>query len=159
MVQFIGHIEATKTAELPDGARFYKITYAVTAPSDTRLTPYMDESSSVDFYVAVHGEGIERALFVTPGTQVPVLTGLKNGASSSRTGANAIVFYGSRNYGEVCIMFVKKKPVDARGKTMDYICNPIVQTGSSYSNWQSSSQQGVPGTPGAAGGAQFNSDI
>lgn len=167
LVQFIGHVEAEKSAPIPKECPcakdetckgkicykgnnmqvefFYKITYGVTAPSDLKLTPQRKEGSAVSFSIQLSGEK-QGWLFVKKGTDVPYFYELQNGQSQNAVSDKAVVFYSPTDYTGICIYF-REKPEDALRGVVDKICNVIPQSQSSYLNWKASKSSGTGGTP------------
>ncbi|MBW2993587.1 hypothetical protein KY317_03370, partial [Candidatus Woesearchaeota archaeon] len=141
LVQFIGSIQAEKSAPMPKqcpcakdetcmgkvcykGDRmqheyFYKITYAVTAPSDIKLTPQRKEGSAVSFSVQLVGEK-SHWLFVK--NKQPYFYELENRESQSAVGEKAVIFYSSNNYNDIYVIF-REKPRDGHGNIIDKIHN------------------------------------
>ena len=165
LVQFIGSIQAEKSAPMPKQCPcakdetcmgkvcykgdkmkveyFYKITYAVTAPSDVKLTPQRKEGSAVSFSIQLTGEK-SHWLFVK--NKQPYFYELDNGESQSAVGDKAVIFYSSNDYNDIYIIF-REKPKDRHGNSVDNIYSTISQSQSSYTNWQASTASGMSDTP------------
>jgi hypothetical protein len=140
LVQLIAHVEGEKTAWLPNAQdpnkqRFYKLTFGVTAPSDQKMTPQLDEEGAVSFNVILKtSDGKTTYLFINERTKKPAPINLKNGASYTASGSSAKVFYSSRNYETISIVF-EKKPENREGKEITSISNTIPESTGAIDNY------------------------
>jgi hypothetical protein len=160
LIQFLGHIEGDRSDPVPmtcspDGSckrgncqrniciddsgstlteYFYKITYGVTAPSNDRLTPDVDESGAVSFNIVVTG----------PDKSAPILPAdieLENGEKKKEV----IVKYSPNLYEKVCIVFIKQP--GGRNGAVNQVCNDFAQSQRSLENFaqnQESAPQAQP---------------
>ena len=110
---------------------FYKITYAVRAPQDQKLTPYADERGAVSFNIVISGPDRTVTLFED-------FYQLNNGEPAK----DVIVKYSPFRYDNVCLIF-GKKPQGRTGKEVDRVCNPIGVSSKSFDNFKNN-----PGTGG-----------
>ncbi|MBW2979611.1 hypothetical protein KY307_03095 [Candidatus Woesearchaeota archaeon] len=177
-VQFVAHVEAERSKPMPkecpckadeeciggicykDGQPlvkyFYKITYGVRAPSDIALTPEIDERGAISFTLKLEGE-VNKYVYVIEGTQKPYYFHLKPGEEKSAVGDEALLFFSTRKYDKICILF-GKKPVGKQGK-ISFLCNKIAESQRSYENWREAALAGA--APGEAPTLEpeFNPDI
>ncbi len=83
---------------------YYKLTWGVSAPSDERFTPYVDENNvSVKFNIQLRLQGGTEFLYkrLSDGLATTSHFQLAGGASDGQT----IVFYNPKNYQDACILF------------------------------------------------------
>ncbi|RLE42786.1 hypothetical protein DRJ16_04430 [Candidatus Woesearchaeota archaeon] len=177
-VQFVAHVEAERSSPMPkecpckadeeciggicykDGQPlvkyFYKITYGVRAPSDIGLTPEIDEKGAISFTLKLEGE-VSKYVYVIEGTQKPYYFHLKPGKEKSAVGDEALLFFSTRKYDKICILF-GKKPVGKQGK-ISFLCNKIAESQRSYENWREAALAGVAPEEAPTLVPEFNPDI
>jgi hypothetical protein len=107
---------------------FYKITYGVTAPSDQKLTPNVDEESAISFNILLTGKAESKSIFSD-------FIHLENGQPKR----DVIVKYSSIEYDKLCLIF-GKKAVDRHGKKIDQICNTMQLSEKSFVNFQNNAE-------------------
>lgn len=133
-----GFCYANEDAEKPLQGYFYKITWAVSAPQDEKLTPLVDENGvAVTFNIVLKdasGTVIARLYRKDENSQYPIE--LNNGAKDR----DMIVHYSERVFKEVCIEWGKKmKTVTTLGtEDIPNICFEIEQSLVGKSAWESS---------------------
>ncbi len=110
-----------KNAEKPEEGYFYKITWGVTAPSDEKSTPYVDEDgTAAKFNVYLDTIPLYKKKGITEPKQVLQLT---NGGHDG----GMIVRYLPNDYNSVCIRF--DKPIKDMGSDdINEICSTIIPT-------------------------------
>ncbi len=123
-----------KNAEKPEEGYFYKITWGVTAPSDEKFTPYVDEDGvAVKFNVYLDKIiPLYNKKGITEKKQVLQLT---NGGHDG----GMIVRYLPTNYNSVCILF--DKPIkDIGSDDINEICSTIIPSTGGVVEYASSSK-------------------
>ncbi len=123
-----------KNAEKPEEGYFYKITWGVTAPSDEKFTPYVDEDGvAVKFNVYLDKIiPLYNKKGITEKKQVLQLT---NGGHDG----GMIVRYLPTNYNTVCILF--DKPIkDIGSDDINEICSTIIPSTGGVVEYASSSK-------------------
>ncbi len=110
-----------KNADKPEEGYFYKITWGVTAPSDEKFTPYVDEDGvAAKFNVYLDDKPLYVKKSITEPKQVLQLT---NGGHDG----GMIVRYLPTDYANVCIRF--DKPIkDIGSDDINEICASIIST-------------------------------
>lgn len=105
----------------PEEGYFYKITWGVTAPSDEKFTPYVDEAGSAVKFNVYLDTSIH--LYTRKGVTDPKqVIQLANGAHDG----GMIVRYLPTEYNQVCIRFASNGIVkDRGGEDVDEICASI----------------------------------
>ena len=124
-----GFCYLTEKSEEPVKGYYYKITWGVSAPTDEKFTPYVDENGkAVKFNLKLFGND-QKWVFKRQGAFGTSVIALNNGAQDSGT----IVSYLAEDYYQVCIVF------DSNYKVSDYendvvkdICTNFLDVSTGY---------------------------
>lgn len=114
-----------KKAKTPEIGNFYKIVWGVTAPSDEKSTPYVDEDGkAVKFNLQLVGAN-NPWLYKKGRFADDSVIELINGARKTEM----IIHFSEHDYTEVCIRFDERYRVkDYFGGDVPEICEPFVET-------------------------------
>src|SRR3989344_35339 len=143
-------------SEEPLPGYFYKITWAVSSPSDETYTPFVDENGvAVSFNIYLYSyvtrgqlgagtpfEGQSKPLYNRLGNiRSPIE--LKNGESDR----DAIIKYSPNEYLEACIVW-DKAPTTTKGQfsgavPIPHVCFPAVTSSVGQVNWERAGQSGA----------------
>ena len=112
---------------------FYKITWGVSAPTDEKFTPYIDENGkAVKFNLQLSGSSGTKWAFSRPGAYGESVITLDNGEQDGGT----IASYSAENYDRVCIKFHSSHKVyDYENDAVDEICTNFADTVSGTTNY------------------------
>jgi len=116
---------------------FYKISWGVTAPTDEKFTPYIDENGvAVKFNIELRGDN-NKWLYQRAGTATNSVLQLKNGARDGKT----IVQYSPNTYTRACIKFADDGQVkDSEGDSVTEICANFIESNAGSIEYSSSSR-------------------
>ena len=114
------------TPDTPDPVQgyFYKITWGVTAPTDEKFTPYIDENGkAIKFNLQLMGEK-SVWMYQRPGTDMRAAIALNNGQNDQ----DVIVHYSPDKFTEVCIRYDdRSRAKDSDGNTVGDQCVSFIE--------------------------------
>ncbi len=134
-----------KDGERLEDGYFYRISWAVTAPTDESFTPYLDENGvAVKFNVQIFPEGSSQGtwLYRVGGAASENTLQLANGQSDRDT----IVGYSPRRYNKVCIKFGAPPRDLSSDPIYEHCSDPIPESALGQVQWERG------GRPGSSGG-------
>lgn len=130
-----------KDGERLEDGYFYRISWAVTAPTDESFTPYLDENGvAIKFNVRIEGDR-NMFLYEVGGAGNEFTLQLANGQSDRDT----IIGYSPRSYSRVCLIF-GEGPKDLAGNVVREACATIAESALGQVQWERG------GRPGSSGG-------